>query len=426
MKKWLFLLLISCFASAQNTRWTDYFSYFNVKYISAEDRILYCAAENGLFSYNLITGEIQKISKVNGLHEVKITAFAQNTEKGKMLIGYEGGKLDVVDDSGIHLIIDIPIDQNFQGDKSINDIYTEGDYAVLSMNFGVLLFNLDKLEFKETCFFQQGASYFPVKKAVIYNNQVFAASTNGLYSHTIDGMFPNFLAWTLSAGGNISQTAKNNSTLLYESGGNLFKSQEGTFWQNVGYYPNLQDIVSAEENILLVESNNVTVLNSNLNIIGSNSYTENLNTAALFDGKLYAGTQLRGIFDGVNYIAPDGPFSNISYSINIAENQLWIAPGGRDAAYNAPSYFANGYYHFDGSRWKHITDDDMNIPDDYLNESNGYPYPFVMQIVPNPSNIKETYVMSYSNGLIKMTDDVFTARYNRDNSPIPQWERITG
>jgi hypothetical protein len=34
--------------------------------------------------------------------------------------------------------------------------------------------------------------------------------------------------------------------------------------------------------------------------------------------------------------------------------------------------------------------------------------------------------MSYSNGLIKMTDDVFTARYNRDNSPIPQWERITG
>jgi len=413
MKKWLFLLLISCFTAAQNTRWTDYFSYFNVKYISAEGQTLYCATENGLFTYNLTTGEVRKISKANGLHEVKITAFAQNTEKGVMLVGYEGGKLDVIDGSGIHLIIDIPIDQNFQGDKSINYIYTEGDYAVFSMNFGILLFDLNKLEFKETCYFQQGATYYPVRKAVIYNNLIFAGSTNGLYSHAIDGMIPNFSAWTSSASGNISQVAKNSAGLVYVSGVNIFKSADGISRQNIGSYSNIQDIVSCGENLLLVQQNNVMVLDSNLNITGSKSYTDNLNTAFLLNGTLYAGTRLQGLFDGANYVAPDGPFSNISYSINIAENQLWIAPGGRDVSFNAPSYLANGYYHFDGNRWKHITDSNLN--------GNRY----VMQVVPNPSNLKETYVMSYSNGLIKMTDDVFTAQYNRNNT-IPQWERLTG
>ena len=180
MKKFTFLLLliITGLCHCQSSRWKDYFSYFNVKAIQQVDNLIFCASENGLFSYNKSTGELKKISKANGLHEVNISAFAYNSSNKTLLVGYNSGKLDILKQDKIHLVVDIPFDKNYQGNKKINHIYTEGNYAVLSMDFGITLFDLKKLEFKETCYFKQSLNYYKVNKSVILNNKIFAASTN--------------------------------------------------------------------------------------------------------------------------------------------------------------------------------------------------------------------------------------------------------
>ncbi|MDR1876347.1 MAG: hypothetical protein LBQ84_01840 [Flavobacteriaceae bacterium] len=416
MKKLLFLLFIPVLCYPQNSRWTDYFSYFNVKTITKVNNLLFCATENGLFSYNEATGEIKKFSRVNGLNEVKITAFAYNQDKDAMVVGYDNGKLDVIKQNKINLIVDIPFEQNYQGDKKINHIYTEGNYAVLSMDFGITIFDLERLEFKETCYFRQGFTYFKVNRSVILDNIIYAASGNGIYSHVIDGMIPNFSAWDLyGAGINFNHITKNNTTLITESNNTVSKSDDvGATWENVGFYPNLNDIVSLPNSILIVQQNNITTLDENFINVNSTSYTDNLNTGFYSNGNLYAGTQLKGLLKGTEYLAPDGPYNNFSYSLNIVDNRLWVAPGGRDLAYNAPIPYFYGYYHFNGNNWEHI---------DYTQVNNE---PFIMQVVPNPSNLSEAYVVSYGNGLLKMVDNNFSTIYNHTNAPFLEIERLTG
>src|SRR5690606_36606411 len=75
---------------AQNTtRWDDYFSYTNVKHIWDINGLIFCSAENGLFSYDPNTQEIMKFSKVNELNDVGVTAFTYSPSLQILLIGDE-------------------------------------------------------------------------------------------------------------------------------------------------------------------------------------------------------------------------------------------------------------------------------------------------------------------------------------------------
>lgn len=419
MKKlsFLILLIFTGLCNSQNTRWKDYFSYFNIKAIQKVDNLIFSATQNGLYSYNESTGEIKKFSKANGLHEVNITAFAYNSDNKALLVGYKSGKLDIVKQDMIHLIVDIPFDRNYQGNKRINHIYTEGDYAVLSMDFGITLFDLKKLEFKETCYFKQGLNYYKVQESVILNNKIFAASTNGVYSHPIDHLIPNFTAWNLTnSGNNFNQIIKNNTTLLISSNQTIYKSDdEGISWQNKGNYIDLKDIISIDEGFLLIQKNKLVVLNESFQVLKSMKFSDDLTTGFYSNGIFYAGTQLKGLIRNNAYLVPDGPFNNRSYSLTIYDNQLWVAPGGR----NIDNYFelnpnSYGFYHFNGQKWNHIDSKSIN------DES------YIMKVIPNINNIHEVFIISYSNGLIKMVNDQMKIIYNRTNSPIIEYERLVG
>lgn len=413
----LFLQIFTILSYSQSSRWKDYFSYFNVKNIQKVDNLIFCATENGLFSYNESNGELKKISKANGLHEVSISAFAYNPSSKSIIIGYSNGKLDIIKQDKIHLIVDIPLDQNYQGSKQINHIYTEGDYAVLSMDFGIALFNLKKFEFKETCYFKQGLNYYKVNKSVIFNNKIYAASNYGIYSHTIDNLLPNFSAWNLSnKGTNYNQIVKNNSILVASSYNTLYKSEdEGLSWENEGNYPNLNDIVSIDNSILLVQKNKMVLLDNTLNVLKFKEFSDNLNTGFYSHDIFYGGTQSKGLYLDSTYLVPDGPFNNRSYSLTIFDNQLWVAPGGRNLVNNFQSS-ANtyGFYHFNGRKWNHIDYESLNKER------------YIMKVIPNSNNTNEVFILSYENGLLKMVDNKLQAIYNHTNSSIKQNERLVG
>ena len=64
------------FIHAQNItskKWSDIFSYNNVLAMKEDNGKIVAATENGIFYYYPGTGEIKKLSKANGLHEVKIS-----------------------------------------------------------------------------------------------------------------------------------------------------------------------------------------------------------------------------------------------------------------------------------------------------------------------------------------------------------------
>ncbi len=158
MKK--ILLLISIFitliSQAQATKWSDLFSYNNVLVIREDGDRIIAATENGIFYYYPGTGEIKKLSKANGLHEVKISAFDYNAETQTGIVGYQSGSLDVITPNGIFMVVDIPLATGYNGSKNINHISINGDRAIISSGYGLSIFNVSRREFGDTAFFAVG------------------------------------------------------------------------------------------------------------------------------------------------------------------------------------------------------------------------------------------------------------------------------
>ncbi|HPZ26010.1 MAG TPA: hypothetical protein PKV58_08810, partial [Kaistella sp.] len=189
------LLLFSLQFSAQiisSSRWSDLFSYNNVLAIREDNGKLIAATENGIFFYTPATGEITKLSKANGLHEVKISAFDYNPETKIGLVGYKNGAMDIITPEGITYVVDIPIAAGYNGEKRINHISITGNLAVISVNYGVSIFRLDKKEFGDSAFFINNGVYEAAKEAVIKDNSVYVATATGLKSHEMNVTFPIF------------------------------------------------------------------------------------------------------------------------------------------------------------------------------------------------------------------------------------------
>src|SRR5690606_33926695 len=112
------------------------------------------------------------------------------------------------------------------------------------------------------------------------------------------------------------------------------------------------------------------------------SFADELNTGLKAGTTTYGGSVLKGLLNGMNEIHPDGPYNNKSYSIATTDGQLWIAPGGTNN-FNTYQNNADGFYHFNGTKWIHNTSEEM------LNARD------VVDIEFNPVDTTEIYVSTW-------------------------------
>lgn len=408
MKKLLpFLFLLSVSISAQiisSNKWTDLFSYNNVLAIREDNGKLIAATENGIFFYTPATGEITKLSKANGLHEVKISAFDYNPATKIGLVGYQNGSMDVITPEGITYVVDIPIAQGYNGNKKINHISITGDKAVISVGYGVSIFKLDKKEFGDSSFFTNGGTYEAAKEATIQDNMVFVVTATGLKSHEMDVTFPIYSSWNTIAAGSFSQMA-GGSVLAFSNSSTVQFGTGGTFSTLAQTFSNIQDVVVTNQNIIVADRNAVSVFDNTGTFIRSYTASEALNTGYFSSSKIYAGSKLAGMLaESGESLKPDGPYNNASYKLDIVGNQIVVSSGGRDA-FNEPIYRRLGYYHYDGTKWIY--------PDLFKNTSTQFN---ILDAVINPSKQGEIFFTNYTpfdgtKGIYKMDNDQFAKIY---------------
>lgn len=421
MKKILPLLLcvlsLSLFSQKiSSPKWSDLFSYNNVLAIREDNGKLIAATENGIFFYTPATGEITKLSKANGLHEVKISAFDYNPETKIGLVGYKNGSLDVITPDGITYVVDIPIATGYSGDKKINHISITGNLAVISVGYGVSVFRLDKKEFGDSAFFVSNGVYEGVKEAVIKDNLVYALTPGGLKSHQMNVTFPIYNTWNMVSAGSFTQIASG-SVLAYANSNTVKYGDGNTFSTLPRSFSNVQDVVVTPQNIVVTDVAQVFVFDLAGNSIKSYNASDALNTGFFYNSKIYGGSKLSGIVnESGERLKPNGPYSNTSYKINIEGEQIVISSGGR-VAYNDPAYNYLGYYHFDGARW--------NYPAFF----ESFPGPLnVLDAIINPSNPNEIFFVNFTfvdgqKGIYRMENNEFAKKYETSD---PYRNRIVG
>ncbi|SFI08693.1 type IX secretion system anionic LPS delivery protein PorZ [Halpernia frigidisoli] len=410
MKKNIFIcclfLGLSLFKSQNigSGKWSDLFSYNNVLAMREDTDRIIAATENGIFYYTPSTGEITKLSKANGLHEVKISAFDYNPVTKIGLVGYVSGSMDVITPDGITLVVDIPIATGYNGSKKINHISISGNNAVVSVGYGVSIFKLDKKEFGDTAFFNNNGIYTVVNESVIKDNTVYAATSDGIKSHDMNVSFPIFSTWTTPVSGNFTQIAVN-EFIFASTPNQIYKGSAASFSPFGGGLNGIKDLITNSSTVLAAYGQSVSRYDVNGALQRTISANEEVNTGLQFQNQIYTGTVLSGIFnESLQPYKPDGPYSNISYKIDLVGKQIVVSTGGREA-YNNPLARNLGYYHFDGTHWKYP---------DYFKNFTGQLN--TMDAVINPAKPSEIFFVNYTftdgnMGIYKMENDVFSKLY---------------
>ncbi|MDY0930942.1 hypothetical protein [Chryseobacterium sp. CFBP8996] len=389
------------FVNAQNIsskKWADLFSYNNVLAMKEDNGKIVAATENGIFYYTISSGEITKLSKANGLHDVKISAFDYNPQTKIGLVGYQNGALDIITPQGVTYVVDIPIATGYNGSKKINHISITGDKAVVSVGYGVSIFDLKKKEFADSAFFINGGVFQASNEATILGNKVFAATNTGLKTHEMNTTFPVFTTWTTEMSGNFTNI-DSESVLAFSSATATYIYNNGISTPLAQAFGGINDVVVNSNNIIITDGSRIYTYNTNGNFGGSTSVGEACNTATTIGSKVYGGTRLSGIKtdDNIAY-KPDGPYFNYAYKIRLFnDNQLLVSTGIRANGYNEPQSNPRnpGFYYFTGSEWVYSSY--------FIGSTSAFNVVDAFSDPVNPGDIFFTnYVFSSSYGVYKM------------------------
>ena len=174
----LILLLFSSALFAQRElkgigQWEYHIPYNKSIGIADAGDLIYSASELGLLSYEKSSGEIGLLSKANGLSDVNLSYINYYAPLDVLIIAYKNGNIDILQNNTITNFNAI-LRKQIVGEKSINSISFFDDLAFISTSFGVVVFDLKKLEFKETySSLDSNGQSLNVNEALVLNDTLF-------------------------------------------------------------------------------------------------------------------------------------------------------------------------------------------------------------------------------------------------------------
>lgn len=200
MKK-LLLVALSLFclgALAQDgpRSWRDHVGISSCNTVAKLGKKVYASNYNGLVWFEETEINPQTLNKINGLSDVGIKLLRSNPYNNKMLVVYNNANLDVIDESGkISNYSEIKL-KTLSGKKYINEVTFYKHLAYLACGFGIIVFDTEKMEVKDTYIIGPNATNIEVYQLALNDSLIFAATENGLYvSNYLTRQLNNFNNW---------------------------------------------------------------------------------------------------------------------------------------------------------------------------------------------------------------------------------------
>ena len=179
----LLLILLPEFVTGQGHtgEWRAHVSFNPVISIAETPESIVAATANGILTLDKKGAQLFTKTKSEGLAEVGIAAIAYAAAAGYLLIGYESGNLDLLQNGQIINFPDITQKSGLP-DKAIHRIVCEGSFAYLCCAFGIVKVDLKKIEVAETWYFGAVNELKYAYDLTSLNNKWIVATSKGIYS----------------------------------------------------------------------------------------------------------------------------------------------------------------------------------------------------------------------------------------------------
>jgi len=393
-------------------QWTTHFAYTDIEDLQLADRQLYALSEGALCAIDKQDESIQYYSKLNGLNGSSIHRIAYDGTTNALLVAYDDGLFDLIRADGeIKMIADLYLKQ-MNTPKQLNDVVFHEGKAYLAMPFGIVALNMKKHEVSDTYYIGDEGAELDINAVTIYGDSIYAAAENILYRAHMRANLVDYAQWqNQTMPDNISQLITCDEAIYMLMGGVLYRNYQplaadGKFSKLT--MANRQLIAYAEDGRLFAVNNSTLTELSRLATYAPH--------CVIKEGSAYwLGTKdgvLRVDADGsTQKFQPDGPSSNMPYSLTSFGNELWGVPGGRWAS----GYLREGQImYFNGTNWDNLTYDKI-----CQRMGGAISIYDLCHVAVDPANPAHFFAASYGTGLLEfMPNGKDAKRYNHDNSAL--------
>lgn len=419
-----FLIAFKSYCQDFSTLWQSHYSYNDIVDVVHGNNKIYGAAQNAVFEYDTFSEELKTITTVEGLSGQQITTIYYSEVYQNVLIGYESGLIEVYSetDQSVLSVVDILEKQNITPvNKRINHFFENDGLIYISTDFGISVYDLERLEFGDTYFLGNGGEQITVNQVTILNNQIYAAclNNNGIKRGDIDN--PNlidFAQWeTVITGDFFTMNAVNNKLYSVRSNRVLHEIDGATINTLVTFPVIPSDTEVSNSNYIVSTISNVYVYDENIQLINTFQDNEDFDTtftsATILGDFIYLGSQNFGVLrslvaDNTSYteIKPNGPLFNEVFRIDAESEIVWASFGDFTESFNPSPTRRRGLSYLREDVWE-------SIPYDSVFGARN-----LSEIASNPFNPNQVFVSSFQDGLLEINDFSPTILYNQNNSGL--------
>ena len=394
--------------------WNVFPSYHNAKYCEVAGDKIYVVASGALYSYNKSDNEVRTYDN-SFLNDIDITHIAYSKPHGVLVIIYKNANIDFLyDDESVYNLPDFK--NKLIPNKTINDIEIQGDKVYISTVFGVLVLDIEKLEFTNTYNLNKN-TYCSYQ----FKDKLYAGTNSGLYSCDTTKNLLDKNNWELVNKNVIYKICEFNNKLYLlnnrtkinyiDDNGKLkevLKAKNKI--QNIRKYKN--EIIATENNDFHILKNDSTILSYSLaersnhialdgNIVWNCKYEDGLIECEIIDNELVEKKES---------IIPNSPFRNYFEFSKITYNDKLLIAGGN---YNyLDIVFYNGTimeYDYKNDKW-------FNFPYSNMKELTGYNYVNICSADEDPTEPGHYFASSFGYGIYEFRNGEFVAHYNHETT----------
>ena len=161
--------------------WRTHVSFNAINTVAVGVNKIYGASETGIMIFDQTESSISTYTKLDGLSDTGITQIAFDQERGQLIVAYGNGNIDIIRSNEIVNYDGLKTSTTVSGSKKINHIMIAGDFAYLSADFGLVVFDLSQLEVKET-WRDVGPNGIKIEiyQSTFFNDSIFLATEEGV------------------------------------------------------------------------------------------------------------------------------------------------------------------------------------------------------------------------------------------------------